>query len=176
MQDDYYQRAISDPTLQERAAKAKRSIEHQAKIDAANARRRDEAAARRTAVANGVKPEPTPVAAPGADGDCDLLAAMRHVASRPKKEDVTELQRSCRKWYDEDINRFMSKLADLTTADTRRKGVGVSPPDKDEDDTPEPDEGVARAQAAIARFRREVIEPQQRAERTALKTAAKRSR
>jgi hypothetical protein len=51
-----------------------------------------------------------------ADGDLDLYAAMKHVLTRPKSEDRTEIQRTCRAWKAKNLSIFMARFADLEKA------------------------------------------------------------
>jgi hypothetical protein len=55
--------------------------------------------------------EPEPVEEE--DGELDLLGAMRHVVRCGGSKDKTPLQKDCRKWKNQDIKGFMTKLAEL---------------------------------------------------------------
>jgi hypothetical protein len=48
-----------------------------------------------------------------AEEEPTLLGAMRHVFTRPQREDRTEQHRFCRTWMRENAHGFGSKLADL---------------------------------------------------------------
>jgi hypothetical protein len=52
-------------------------------------------------------------AGPAEEEEPTLLGAMRHVFTRPRREDRTEQHKFCRRWMDESPGHFGSKLADL---------------------------------------------------------------
>ncbi len=70
-----------------------------------------------------------------------LYDGMRHVLSRPKGEDRTEVQRDCRRWKEQNISAFMGKYADLEQAFAKRMAGGV--------DEEEVDEGEERCLALL---------------------------
>jgi hypothetical protein len=62
------------------------------------------------------QPCPGPIADPEAKGVPQQLADMRHVYERPKSEDRTQGQKTCRAWLKEDRTGFMRAKTQLERA------------------------------------------------------------
>lgn len=68
--------------------------------------------------------------------DASLLENMRWVTKHPKSADVTEDQKDCRKWKDQDIKGFYSRLSALEEAAYKAeeaKKPAEAVPEKDAD-------------------------------------------
>jgi hypothetical protein len=68
-----------------------------------------------------------------AEGDFDLLAAMRHVLSKRASLDNTILQKECRAWLKAKKSVFMARLADLVKAEMTARAPGRTGRDDSDD-------------------------------------------
>jgi hypothetical protein len=79
----------------------------------------------------------------GQGADEDMLAAMRHVASHPRRpgQAETEFRRQIRRWLQADIKNFMAKMATLEEAHIEaeaKKAAQVRKVPEGEDEVEEP--------------------------------------